>query len=156
MSEEQQLRLQAYLDGELPEEERRQVESWLASDEGARALLDELSSTVNALRENEPEHRPDCSREFYWSGIAREIEKAETPASNLASKDGVLRWLMRHLAPVATGAVALVVLAIFSFPKSAPEEPVVDSAWEVLDPDTAMVNYTDFENGITVVMLYDQ
>jgi hypothetical protein len=53
------------------------------------------------------------------------------------------------------GAAAGVALVVFSF-IALTGEPEVQGAWEVLDPNMAMVNYNDFDNNITVVMLYDQ
>src|SRR5262245_312418 len=48
--DEQDELLSAYLDGELPDEERRTVEARLASDPEARKLLDELRQTAAAVR----------------------------------------------------------------------------------------------------------
>ena len=42
MKQEQEFKLQAYLDGELPEAEARQVADWVAKDAEAAALLSEL------------------------------------------------------------------------------------------------------------------
>ena len=49
MKQELQLKLQAYLDGELPEGEAREVAGLLAQDAEARALLAELKNTRAAL-----------------------------------------------------------------------------------------------------------
>ncbi len=71
------LDLQAYADGELAEDERRRVELLLRQDPGARALLGSLNGLRELMRNGEPESRVEESREFYWSGIAREIERVE-------------------------------------------------------------------------------
>ena len=44
-----QLKLQAFLDGELPESEAREVANWVARDKEATALLAELRNTRQAL-----------------------------------------------------------------------------------------------------------
>ncbi len=153
MSENEQLKLQAYLDGELAEKERTEVAQWLDTSEEARALLAELQHARSALRGNELDRKLDCTREFYWNGIAREIQRDE-PAAVRRQGTGLFSWLRHHLAQIAGAAtgVALVALTLTVVSK----QPEPDSTWEVLDPDTGMVNYSDFKNGITVVMLYDQ
>src|SRR5579859_1055327 len=106
MDYEAQLRVQAYLDGELPEGEARQVANRLAQDREAVALLAELRQTRQALAGFEAGIRLPESEEFYWSKIKRQIEReqpAEAPA-RAASLWAVRlrRWLM----PAAGLAVA--------------------------------------------------
>ena len=105
---EAQLRLQAYLDGELPEAEARSVANWLAQDREAVALLSELQQTRKALAGFETGIRLPESREFYWAKIEREIlrEPASAPLRERRSQFAV--W--RRLIPLA-GAVLLLVLA---------------------------------------------
>lgn len=153
MNEKEQLRLQSYLDGELGESERREIAGLLEKSPAANALLAELSGTRAALRGNEMERTLECSREFYWNGIAHAIERDE-PIAVKTRGEGLLSW-MRHYTAQLAGAAAGIAVIAFTF-TAMTDEPEVDSVWEVLDPDMAMVNYRDFENGITVVMLYDQ
>ena len=49
MNFDSQLKLQAYLDGELSPREARRVESWLAEDQQARLLVAELKNTKAAI-----------------------------------------------------------------------------------------------------------
>ena len=77
MSEEQQLKLQAFLDGELSENDSREVAAWLARDADATALVGELRNTRQALAGFEPALKVPESREFYWSKIQREIQHRE-------------------------------------------------------------------------------
>lgn len=159
MNEQEHLKLQAYLDGELNGRERDEVIRLLDTREDARELMAELQNTRAALRGAEPERRLDCSREFYWSGIERGINTAtaETPA---AAGIGLLAWLRRHVAQVTAAAAAVCLIttvAIFSrHPGATPNPSLAESDWEVLHPGTGMMSYRDFENGITVVMLYDR
>ncbi len=96
------LKLQAYVDGELPDREARAMAESLKRDERQRALHDGLRSIKSLLREHEPEHAVPETREFYWlqirRGIAVEPVRRATAAGWLS---GWLRWL------VPVGATAL-------------------------------------------------
>jgi len=78
MTKEQQLKLQSYLDGELSAHEARRVVGWLAADAEAGALAGELRNTKQALAGNEMPLTLPETREFYWSKIAREIQRQQT------------------------------------------------------------------------------
>ena len=54
MDYETQLKLQAFLDGELPEQEARDVAALVARDSEATDLLTELRNTRKALADFEP------------------------------------------------------------------------------------------------------
>src|SRR5437667_753153 len=77
MNYDAQLKLQAYLDGELPEAEARAVANWLAQDREAVALFGELRNTRQALVGVEVGVTLPESREFFWSKIEREIRRQE-------------------------------------------------------------------------------
>ena len=81
MTIETQLKLQAYLDGELSVGEARQVEIWLAEDHDARSLLGELKNTKAALSSHSANVELPESREFYWNKIEREIQRLEKAES---------------------------------------------------------------------------
>ena len=66
MDYEAQLKLQAHLDGELPEGEAREVTNWLARDREAVALYGELRNTRQALVGYEVGVALPESREFFW------------------------------------------------------------------------------------------
>ncbi len=108
MDYDAQLKLQAYLDGELPEAEARAVATWLARDREAVALLAELRATRKALAGYEAGIRLPESGEFFWSKIQRAIralEVAEPSPEPLSLFGGWRRFL------VPTGALAAVALA---------------------------------------------
>ena len=65
MNEAQQLKLQALLDGELPEREAREILAWTQRDGAAAALLAELKNTRQALAKSEPHLSVSESREFF-------------------------------------------------------------------------------------------
>jgi anti-sigma factor RsiW len=117
MKPETELKILAYVDDELPSAERAEISKLLASDPAARALADELTSSARWLRENEPVTPVPAPRQFYWSQIARRIEreeKAEVSRPQIA-------WWIRWLAPA--GAFAAAVAALFLMVRQ-PEDPV--------------------------------
>ncbi|MFM1768279.1 MAG: hypothetical protein RJA22_808 [Verrucomicrobiota bacterium] len=114
MNDENWLRLQSWVDGELPEAEAARVAAWVAEDREAAALAAELRMTRQVLAENEPQAVLQESREFYWSGIQRAIEREEAAAAANAPAGGGLPWMLalrRLLVPITGFAlVALVTL----------------------------------------------
>lgn len=154
MNEPEQLKLQAYLDGELTSRERDDVAGLLDARADARELLGELQHTRAALRSGEVGRRLECSREFYWNRIERAISAAvQEPGTPPVV--GWLGWLRRHFAPAAGAGAALALLTI-SLIVFYPQRVTAESEWEVLHPQTGMVNLRDYQSGITVVMLYDR
>ena len=149
MTDEQQLKLQAFLDGELPETDTREVAAWLASDADATALLGELKNTRNALKDSEPALKVPESREFYWSKIKREIERS-APAAAPAETVSLFTWLRRALMPL--GAVAMLALvgfiAINTF--SGGQRPIAVNS---MLADAGAFTYRDESQGMTVVWL---
>jgi negative regulator of sigma E activity len=122
MNEEFEIKLQSYLDGELPVREAAEVARTLDVDAGARALFEELRTTRQWLRGNEPEHALGESREFYWTGIEREIRRLE--AADAVESRPAAGWvaLLRQWAtPLAGAAVVALALVIFSVPDSREE-----------------------------------
>src|SRR5690242_17117357 len=80
MDYEVQLKIQAYLDGELPEAEACELANLLARDKEAIALHNELRNTRQALSGAEVGIELPESREFFWSKIKREVERLEAAA----------------------------------------------------------------------------
>src|SRR6478736_2848877 len=108
MNYDGQLKLQAYLDGELPEGEARELAAGLAQDPQAEALLTELRQTRDAMAGSEQVKALPESREFYWSKIQREIKRVEAPAPQPVRVSGLMMALRRFLVPL-TGMALLVV-----------------------------------------------
>ncbi len=154
MNEQEQLKLQAYLDGELTDRERGEVAALLDERADARELLAELQHTRAALHGNEPVRTLTCSREFYWHRLERELTAAEQEAGP-APAVTLLHWLRGHLRPIlGTGVVVALLALTLTLFSTAPV--AAESDWEVLHPETGMVSLRDYQNGITVVMLYDR
>jgi anti-sigma factor RsiW len=147
MEYEAQLKLQAYLDGELPEKEAREMESLLASDPSAAALLSELRQTHEALAGSVEEIRLPESREFYWSKIKREIERLESAVTAPAASMPLLARLRRLLVPVA-GVALLVIAGLMVY---TPSSPV--SLMQTELADSGAVIYHDYSAKATFVWL---
>ena len=112
MNDEQQLQLQAFLDGELPEKEARDVAALIARDAEAAALIAELRHTRQALGGFESGIKLPESREFFWSKVEREILRLE-PARPADETVAAVAWWRRVVVPVASVAsLAAVLVAV--------------------------------------------
>src|SRR6266404_7693553 len=112
MTSEAELNLQAYVDGELPARQERQVAEWLASDAEAQKLVAELKMAKTALAGAELEVKVPESREFYWNKIQRQIERPGAVARRPIA-DWLAAW-RRLLAPLA-GVALVAFLTVYSF-----------------------------------------
>src|SRR5947207_11114128 len=110
MDYDSQLKLQAYLDGELPEGEAREIANWLARDKEAVALHAELRNTRKALVGFETGVALPESREFFWSKIEREIQRQEQPQPEPAQWLAFFAWLQKFRAPASAVAAVFLVL----------------------------------------------
>lgn len=146
MDSEDQLKLQSYLDGELPEGEAREVANWLARDREAVALLAELRHTRQALAGFEKSVRLPEAGDFYWSKIQREIERTE-PAP---PEPVPVSWLarLRQLLMPASAIAVLVIAGLLVFTPRAPR-----MHGEISLADTAAFTYRDYAAGATLVWL---
>ena len=146
MDHEAQLKLQAFLDGELPENDARAVAALVARDAEAAALLRELRHTRQALAGFETAKLPE-SREFYWSKIQREIERQE-PVPDTAETASLFIWLRRFLLPAsAVAALAIAVMIAGRWGSAAGPDTEMTLA------DSGTFTYHDFANGTTLVWL---
>jgi anti-sigma factor RsiW len=151
MTDEQQLKLQAFLDGELPESDTREVAAWVARDAEAAALHGELKNTRGALKGFEAQVKLPESREFYWSKIKREIERS-TPVAAPAETASLFTWFRRVLVPLgAVAALALVAfITIQSFSGSGGRRAIAVNS---MLADAGAFTYRDESQGMTVVWL---
>jgi anti-sigma factor RsiW len=154
MTHEQQRKLQAFLDGELPEREAREILSWTQRDGAAAALLAELKNTRAAMSKVGPHLSLPESREFFWSKIEREIQRRE-PVAATAPEVSIIAALRRWLLPaVAVGALVIAgMIAHFNVPKAA-VETVADA--DTLNVESTLANadattYRDASEGTTLV-----
>ena len=146
-----QLKLQAFLDGELPEGEASKVADWLARDREAAALLEELRNTRGAMAGFEAGVQLPESREFFWSKVQREIQRREAPAPKSAPTP-LLALLRRFLVPASALAVILVAGAVLIRP-AGPFDHAHTAGIETALADAGAFTYHDYSAGATLVWL---
>jgi len=152
MNQDIQLKLQAYLDGELPAGEASAVAKLLAADTEARGLVAELTNTRDAIIAHEVEIKVPATREFHWSGIRREIERHARSTPTAAREVSIFSTLRRLLVPAS--GVAAVLLAVmlaghqFYSPGGAFGEEV-----ETTFEDSGAFTYRDYASGTTLVWM---
>jgi anti-sigma factor RsiW len=149
MDAEAQLKLQAFLDGELSDAEAGEVSKWPTQDPEAAALLGELRQTRDALAGVETDLRLPETREFFWSKIEREIGRLEAPAAVAVPWFAHLR---RFLMPAT--AVALLAIAGFVATRQTGSHRVAGGPEaETSIDDTGAFTYRDYAAGTTLVWL---
>lgn len=151
MNEDLQLKLQAYLDGELPSGEAQSVTDWLSKDASARDLLVELTHTRAALLSHDSEIKVPDSREFYWSKIRRQIEREEqpTPVKESVSMMQRIRRLLIPAGAVVAAAMGMLIIQHQLGPGEGYAASETDSAYE----DSETFTYRDYGSGTTLVWL---
>jgi len=153
MDSKTQLKLQAYLDGELRGLRAWRMQRRLASDPEARALAAELETIKRVIAENEPGHAVPESREFYWSKIARQLQQIQSrlPEPGLPARQPAF-WPRQLLVPVlATACAALLIgLAVIHF-TSRSSYPIGRHEVVVAVADPGAVTYRDHATGVTLV-----
>jgi anti-sigma factor RsiW len=153
MNDEAQFKLQAYVDGELPDDEAAEVRQWLARDEEARALLRELQNTNAALAGHEAEVKLPETREFFWSKIEREIAR-QNAAPVAPRKSFWARWGWRGLAPAGGLALACLFALHLVYPGTTVAEFVPEL--ELASDDMGAYTFRNQEDGLTMIWLYDR
>ena len=141
-STEQLLDLQAYVDGELPEERRRQVEAALPADLNAQELVTGLRQLGTLIRAHEPTATVPVTREFYWSQIRRQIEAEQPKAPAASAALGWLRWLIPAM---GVAAVAVVVST-----QQTPREITLAGGGDVTVVDVSSTVFRSESDGVTV------
>jgi anti-sigma factor RsiW len=151
MEYDAQLKLQAFLDGELPEGEASKVAAWLARDREAAALLEELRNTRGALAGFEAGVQLPESREFFWSKVQREIQRLEAPALKTTPPPLFALW-RRWLVPACALAVVVVAGVLLLRPPGTLGHAVAPGIETAL-ADAGAFTYHDYSAGTTLVWL---
>src|SRR5437868_2370253 len=146
MNYETQIKIQGYLDRELPDDESREIANLLARDREALGLFTELKNTRQCLVGTEVGVTLPESREFFWSKIERGIraEEQAKPAPEPAFASFLRGW-RRFLIPA--GAFSALILAGVIALSGGPSVPMVETA--VADPGA--FTYHDFSTSTTLV-----
>lgn len=139
MTEETRLKLQAWVDGELPAADARAVARCLARDAEAAALVEELRALRQWLAAGEPTRVVPESREFYWAQIARQLPTR--PAGSPARPGWVEGWRPAW-AWWATAAALLVGLALWWAPGRPPTQNASARPPEIETPSTELGTFT--------------
>jgi len=112
MKHKLELKIQAWLDGELPERENRRIGLWIARDEEAGGLASDLGRVKQAMLRNESVRTLPETREFYWSKIERQIQRESAPGRS-AGLPWLARW--RHWLAPATAVAVLAGALVLEF-----------------------------------------
>jgi len=151
MDKDAQLRLQAFLDGELPEGEARAVAQWVAQDPEAAALAAELRNTRGALTGFEADMQLPESREYFWSKVQREIQRLETPPTK-PDPAPVFALFRRFWVPSAAFALVVMVGGVLSL-SNGPFRRAATGGIETALADSGAFTYRDYAAGTTLVWL---
>ena len=110
MNPETELKLQAWVDGELAAAEAARLAGQVANDAALEALVRQLRAVKTALAGNELDRAVPETREFYWGKIQRALERAAV--TDQPRPVGRWRaWLGAYGWRTALGATLLLVLA---------------------------------------------
>jgi anti-sigma factor RsiW len=153
MNTNQQLEIQAYVDGQLAVADARRVERQMAEDPAGAALAAELRLVRDTVRDGEPVMAVPETREFYFSQIQRRIAAEEKAASRTSAPaaGSPLQWLRRLFLPVA-GVAAVAVVSMFSLRTG----PYIPGEMVIASEEMGAITFRSEQNQLTVVYLFDK
>ncbi|HEX4644200.1 MAG TPA: hypothetical protein VH598_01180 [Verrucomicrobiae bacterium] len=155
MDAESQLKLQAYLDGELSATESAQAADWIGRDQEASRLAAELKNTRLALKGHEEWIKLPETREFYWSKIEREIQRQEAFQPEAFSRRvGWLLWLQRHLMSTGAGAALACLLMVLLVHSGRSGSQLGEI--ELASDDMGAYTFRNQSDRLTMVWLYNR
>lgn len=132
------LKIQSWIDGELPAAEAGEVGRLVQTDAAAGALARSLRALKAGLAASELQRAVPVGREHYWGGIATALER-ETPEAARPSPNR-RPWWLGLLAPLGAAA-----LAVFAFLLALPERtaPRAPQAYaEIINPREDVGSFT--------------
>ena len=151
---EKELKLQAYLDGELSAGEAKAIADLMGRDAGVQALYQELRSAKSLLAGNELERKLPESCEFYWSKIQRQINRVEPAQADGRTEPAASRWWPRFLAPAGVlAALAVFVAVVLRSPEGGQAFLALDDSHEIETPleETSSFSFRSEAAAMTVV-----
>ena len=148
---ESQLKIQALVDGELSVTEAQEVQQWLERDAAAQSLAAELRASREYLRGNEAQRSVPEARDFYWSKIAREIERAERETTIAKPVGGLSMWL--HWLVPTGGVAALALLFLVNQNSVSQSRSLLSLGHEIetTTDETSSITFRSESAGMTVV-----
>jgi anti-sigma factor RsiW len=148
MNHNLELKLQAWLDGELSAPEARRIGQEIAGDAEATRLVADLQALKSAMAGNEIALAVPETREFYWSKIEHRIQREAGVGSVHAP--GQASWL-RWLSPLAGFSAMACLLLMAVKPFAPPTFDEISATGEGMEA----VTFHDQTAGMTVVWLAD-
>jgi anti-sigma factor RsiW len=150
MNHEFELKIQAWLDGEMSDQEAARIADLVANDPKAGALALELGTIRTAMAGNELLAPLPETREFHWSKIARQIESETSVAPGREGVSWAARW-RKFVLPLG-GVAALA--CTFALVLQQMRQPTFD---EISATNQGMdaITFHDQSAGMTVVWLQD-
>ena len=158
MNAEQELKVQAWVDGELPDRDIRDVARLVESDLQAGSLVNELRMTKGMFSGNETTPTLPEGREFFWSKIQRDIQRIETAEpKRLHVLDWILSW--RRFAGPISGMALIAFMSVVSLNiarqgKAAASNRPVEV--ENLCEEVGSIAYKSQSDNMFVVYLYNR
>jgi anti-sigma factor RsiW len=144
------LKIQSWIDGELPADEAVEVGRLVAADPEAGAWARSLRALKTGIRGNELSRPVPVGREQYWGGIATALDD---PLEATIKPDRKHRpWWLTVLAPLGAATAAVVALVLVGFPDPVP--PQAPQAYaEIVDPldDVSSFTFRSESEQMTVV-----
>jgi hypothetical protein len=146
MKHKLELKIQAWLDGEVTDREAARIADWVARDAEAGDLAAQLGTLRKTMVDNELIAPLAETREFHWSKIERQIQReALTPRRSMP---WVGRW--RGLLLPAVGVAVLA--CVFTLGVKEMHQPTFDEI-SATDQGMEAVTFHDQSAGMTVVWL---
>jgi anti-sigma factor RsiW len=150
MNHELELKIQAWVDGELSDLEATRIADLVASDAEAGAIAAELGTLRTAMTGGELALTVPETREFYWNKIERGIQREATFAPSRPGDSWAARW-RRFLLPLG-GVAALACMFVMSVQQA--QKPTFDEI-SATDQGMEAVTFHDQSDGMTVIWLQD-
>lgn len=159
MNLENQLQIQAWIDGELPESDALRIKGLVERDAAARVLADEFKALRAAMAGNETPVKLADTREFYWSQIRGKIDRVEIEGNTINERsislfDAWRRWLM-PLAGTAMVALSAIGLAWLVSPSPSTGE-MFAAEIENLSDEVGSYSFRAPGQNMFVVWVYDK
>ena len=148
-----QLKVQAYLDGELSAAEAAKMAKRVAGDKEAQSLLEALRGINATLAGHEAECKLPESREFFWSKIEREIERQSHVARPVVAGSWLAR-LQRHFLPLSGLAIVMCLLGVVAIHSGKVAGQFGEM--ELASDDMGAYTFRDQQQQMTMVWLYDR
>ncbi len=175
------LKIQSYVDGEMPPREMLELENELKASAEGRETMEWLTQIKRVVQENEPIPLLDTPRKLYWEAIERDIQGSlsqPTPAGE--SKGNVFSSWLSWLAPVSAAClVAAILITVTKSPEALQQSQSgnsiatgmketdasldlsttylsrIDEAPETSVPSSSISTFEFTSNGMTVVWIED-